>query len=113
MFALTSALDAVARAAAYMAIAAVVVYVVERALKAALARRMRRRSGPNLELERNLHDWWCNAGPWPHDGDCEPAPEHEATAHLILAQTAARGIGRLPGVEPLLGEDERCNGAGS
>lgn len=57
-----------------------------------------RRPAPELrdELAKNLHDWLCDAGPWPHEGECVPADETKAGAWTVLAQCADRGYGRIP-----------------
>lgn len=84
---------------------------------------------PDRELEVNVHDWNCDTGPWPHDGDCTVNGD-DYGRYVSLARGVSVGIGRLPGDpnEPVVVErryrlgdadqpssksDERCEGAGA
>lgn len=69
----------------------------------------RRKPEPvDLEVYRNIHDWNCDAGAWPHEGRCIPAAERSFTSWVELAHCEYVGLGnsiRVP-------EDDYCTGAG-
>lgn len=43
------------------------------------------------DLAQELHDAYCRAGDWPHEGECVAFEGYEAAANPLLSILAERG----------------------